>query len=509
MKVKYTYLMLAALSLTVVAQDYNLIIHTKSGETITLATEDIEQMDFEEVGEVGGQLKAPQVSYEKISDNSYTMTWTEVPNAKGYTWKFDGATTSYTGETSYTLKNLSEGTHTFAVKAVAGSGSAFTDSEYTTITFRVTGSMDDMRFLVENFTHNSARVTMLPGTSEYYRVSLLPAASAGSDAQIIQAVKDDSEALMVTEKKEYKFNNLTPATSYIIAAIPGDKSGVVYTHSFTTEATPSAGDTGSIFPPGVSADKGFIDVDKIGDNDYGSDKELCWACAAAGMTQWWINDYKACTGQDYPMAHPLPAESKYYTTPVMDVLMQAYTQQAGDTRGAVKWFFVGNEYPASSYTTNGLPTFQLDYEYVEGGFMGMTQNEYTPFTEYASGVDLFSGKSGNEVKSIFSDKMLGWLRHGPVYVCLSGNHALCAWGADYTVQADGSKLITRLYIAENDLRSGNTINGLQFGNVYFTNYTSGQSNTPYITLATIHDGGSPTSGAIGVFFSLKSWNSVK
>ena len=66
MKKKHLYPLLLALSLTVVAQDYNLIIRTKSGDTITVPTDDIEQMDFAEIVQSGGQLKAPELTYEQL-----------------------------------------------------------------------------------------------------------------------------------------------------------------------------------------------------------------------------------------------------------------------------------------------------------------------------------------------------------------------------------------------------------------------------------------------------------
>ena len=507
---KYACLALAAVSMTVVAQDYTLKIHTKSGEVISVPTKDIDSMDFEDEADEGGQLPAPKVSFERVSDNSYTMKWTSVPNAASYMWKFDGATTSYTSDTSYTFKNLTEGTHTFSVKAIAEKNSKYTDSEYETISFRIAPATANMHFILEGYSHNSASVTLIPGASEFYSVAIMPTSAATSDAAIIEIMgnMDKDQVHKVTKQEIRDFADLTPETSYTVAAIPSDNANTVYSFSFTTEAIHVVGSKGTVFPPGVSATAGFVDVDKVGDNNiYGSDKELCWACVAAGMIQWWISDYKAGTGEDYPTVYPIPAESKYYSTPVMDVISQAYTHQAGDAPNTIKWFFVGNEYPAESYQTNDQYTFQLNYEYVNGGFMGMTQSEFNQFREYCSGVDLFKGLSGEGVKHAFSSKMLGWLSHGPVYVCLAGNHALCAWGADYTVEADGSKVITKLYIAENDVRSENMKNALQDAPVHYTDRAG--SNTPYINFPTIFDGGTEKSGAIGVFSALKSWGSIK
>ena len=173
MKKKHLYPLLLALSLTVVAQDYNLIIRTKSGDTITVPTDDIEQMDFAEIVQSGGQLKAPELTYEQLSEDSFKMSWSTVEEANGYFWNLDGASTSYTSQTSYTFTKLSEGSHTFAVKALADTESGYTDSEYSSVTVFVAGKADthSMRFLIGNYTHNYARISFMPGTAETYKVA--------------------------------------------------------------------------------------------------------------------------------------------------------------------------------------------------------------------------------------------------------------------------------------------------------------------------------------------------
>lgn len=512
MKKKCLYALTAAMALTAGAQSYKLVIHTKSGEILTMPTEEIEKMVFEEADtppEPGGQLSAPKVAYEKVSDNSVKVYWEDVPGADSYFWRFDTATTSITDDTSYTLRNLSEGSHTFTVQALAPKGSVYTDSEPTTITFNVSTVNDgSMRFFIENFTHCSARISFSPGNAPAYKVAVIPASSATSDGAIISLMESlpENQAHSISAKCEKVFEGLSPDTEYVVAAIPSDRPASVFSRRFTTEPSPVTGATMSIFPPGVSKAAGFVDVDKVGATDYGPDGELCWACVAAGMTQWWLDDYKASTGTDYPLKYPFPAQSKYYSTSVMDVISQAYTHQAGDVHGTLHWLFSGVEHP-ESFIMNNEPLFNLDYEHVKGGFLGMTDNEFDTYCEETSATGLLSGKTADEAKALFSDKMIGWLRHGPVYVCISGNHALCAWGADYTVQPDGSKLVTKLYIAENDLVNANIKNALQDAPVYYTSY-SDRTNYPYITLPSIWDGGSEKTGSLGVFCSIRSWESV-
>lgn len=512
MKKKHLYPLLLALSLTVVAQDYNLIIRTKSGDTITVPTDDIEQMDFAEIVQSGGQLKAPELTYEQLSEDSFKMSWSTVEEANGYFWNLDGASTSYTSQTSYTFTKLSEGSHTFAVKALADTESGYTDSEYSSVTVFVAGKADthSMRFLIGNYTHNYARISFMPGTAESYKVALIPASDTTPDADIIDMLNNlpsDQVYNISSLTEERTFEGLAPETAYVVAAIPSDVPDMVYRRSFTTEAAPEPGAKVSIFPPGVSATGGFVDVDKVGNNIYGSDGELCWACVSANMAQWWISDYKTCTGSDYTFKHPLPEESLYYTTPVMDVISQAYYHQAGDVYDTLKWFFCGEEHPERCFMNN-ICTYNLDYEYVHGGFMDMSENQFREYCEKCDIIDLFSGKSSVEMKEIFADKMLGWLRHGPVYFCISGMHALCAWGAEYTVQPDGSKLITKLYVAENDIVSANLKNALQEAPVDYSDYGTGKTEHPYITMPTIHDGGGINSGRISVFCAIRSWNSV-
>lgn len=512
MKKKCLYALIASMTLSAGAQSYRLVIHTKSGETLTLATEEIEKMDFEEEDtppQPGGQLSAPKVSYQKVSDNSVKVYWEEVPGAANYFWRFDSNTTSITGDTSYTLRNLSEGPHTFTVQAMAPKDSEYTDSEPTTITFNISSLNDgSIRFFIENFTHRSARISFSPGNAESYKVAVIPYSAATSDQAIASMMESlpESQILTISAKCEKVFEGLSPDTQYVVAAIPSDRPATVFSRRFATEPAPVSGASMSIFPPGVSASAGFVDVDKVGATDYGSDAELCWACVAAGMTQWWLDDYKASTGATYPLKYPLPDQSKYYSTSVMDVISQAYTHQAGDVHGTLHWIFSGVQYP-ESYYMNDNPLFNLEYENVKGGFLGMTDHEFDSYCEETSGTGLLSGKTADEAKALFSDKMIGWLRHGPVYVCISGNHALCAWGADYTVQPDGSKLVTKLYIAENDLVGANSKNALQDAPVHYTDHTN-KTNYPYINLPSIWDGGSEKTGSLGVFCSIRSWDSV-
>lgn len=511
MKRKYLYLLFAAIPLMMAAQNYRLLIHTKSGETIEYSTKDIEKIDFEEEMKPGSKLKTPTVKAERLSDTSYQMTWTTSAGATGYSWNLDGSMTSFTSGTSYTFNNLKEGEHTFSVKAVAGDDSPNFDSDYARITFVVAKKPEantHTRFIIENYTHNWARITYMPGPESDYTVALIPASQVSTDEEVASAVNalpaDKKQKLNYTQ--EIQFTDLTPSTTYKIAAV-SDKNTVFF-REFTTEAIPVPGEKHTVFPRGVTASSGFIDVDKVGDNSYGDDSPLCWACVSAAMCQWWINEYKATEGKDYPLAHPIPEKSLYYSTPIMDIISQAYAHQAGIPEKVLKWFFAGVAHP-ENYFVNDICAFNLDYEYVKGGFMGMTEDEADIYVNYATRTDLYRGMNQQQVKEKFADVMLGWLRNGPVYFNISaGNHALLAWGAEYTVQPDGKKVITKLWISENDNKMGNVRNGLNEATVDYSDNTDSY-NYPYIYMTTLNGGGGPAPlGDIGVYTAIRSWDAV-
>lgn len=500
-----------AVPLLITAKEYRLIIHTSNGKTVEYATKDIEKMEFVEELEPGSKLQAPTLEYERLSNGNYVMTWSAVPQASYYTWNLDGSTVSSTDDTSYTLRDLSAGTHTFSVKAVAGESSPYFDSEYTRVTFEVPKKAEAgerVRFIIENYTHNWARITFSPGPESDYTVAVIPAADAETDAAVLEAVNN-----LPADKKyhhntteELQFSDLQPSTTYKVVSV--SKTDKVYYREFTTEATPVAGETHTVFPNRVSMTEGYVDVDKVGDTIWGNDSPLCWACVTANMCQWWIDDYKATEGKDYPIQGDLPTESLYYCTPFMDVISQAYVHQAGVPESTLRWFFAGVPNP-ENYGVNDVCAFNLDNKYVYGGFMGMTDEACDIYFDEIGATSLYKGMNQAEVKATFADKMIGWLRNGPVYFNISrGNHALLAWGAEYTIQSDGSKVITKLFVAENDNKAGNVRNGLNEARVEYTD-NSGSSNYPYIYMETLNSGGGPAPlGDIGYYTAIRSWDAV-
>ena len=226
------------------------------------------------------------------------------------------------------------------------------------------------------------------------------------------------------------------------------------------------GATGCVFPPGVSLNGGFVDVDKVGKlSSYGydgTDEELCWACSTAGMIQWWLNDYKRATGQDYPLRLALPSPSQCYSTPVMDLFVQAFYHDAGSPAYALQWFFTGMPNSVGTYTVNSHPAFNMTYAHVNGNFMGLSKVDYPKYvSKLMSSYSLYSNLTEEEVKVKASADIMGWLADGPLYIDINrGNHALTCWGVKYTVDVKGNPIVTRIYYAENDLLAGNIKGGL-------------------------------------------------
>lgn len=245
--------------------------------------------------------------------------------------------------------------------------------------------------------------------------------------------------------------------------------------------TPGA--TGTIFPPGVSPAGGFVDVDKLGVNPwYTDDADFCSGCAFANIMAWWLNDYKAVMGKDYPLTHPLPTVT-HYVTPVMDAFCSAnyYNSGGGDCYMNLEWFIVGVDY---NQTINGVTKFNETYPYWKGGFLGMTEEEmrqnvlnlnpdlfgYTkPQNTYYWGDPYFKNASKEEFTARFSQHVIETLLQGPFYFGVF-NHAETCFGAEYKVNANGTPELTALYVCENSKNirgEGNTLNGMQLCKVHF------------------------------------------
>lgn len=512
---------LIAVPLLLLTQGFTLIITTKNGQTVKYETDEIEKMEFEAPAVVTPpddkiQLETPTVLYTPNTPTSVTLTWTSVPNATGYRQVLDNGTPVVSNETSVTLTNLSVGKHTFSVTAIS-TDSRYSDSQPGIETFTITGTAETapQMFTVESTTSKTIKATM-KAVSEPYYVGIVPRSREYiSDEQLIESVNKSSnrqEIAAGTTPQELQFRGLDPNTNYILVAYPKATGAPVARYFTRTYIDLTPGTKGFVFAPGVDETSGFIDVDKVGDlSRYGwtlyvdestlspgdlpsnDDSGMCWACAASGMIQWWLNDYKNKTGKDYELRYPgaIPEKSKCYTTPIMDMMNDAFGWNEGAScMDAIKWFFAGYyDHPVLGNPTNprycntvGAP-HRPDYKYWRGGFFRMTWEDcmsYMVFTPEANdGYDWYNHEkfyscnytipkdaTPEEASKIFSKLTIEAFMEGPVNIDFA-KHAMSAWGVEYEVLADGTPTVTKIYYCENTMHSSNKINGYQITPVQY------------------------------------------
>lgn len=452
----------------VVAQTFVLVINTKDGQKIEIETQDIDKMEVVERVPVVTPLASPVVTFKTNTSGGLLAVWDEVEGAYYYAYSIDGADQIATYNTFVNLQNEKPGNHTLSVIAIPADES-FDISAPCVVNFHI-----DLKIGITqtSLDRTSATFSFSPNVNGVaYLAGVLPASVNTDEARIAQ-VRDlaaNDRSIRHVGSDASTFSNLTAGQDYQVVAFEEVDPRVVYTFRFTTTADSyKPGSTGYSFPPNVNLDGGFVDVDKVGDlSKYGysgTDDELCWACSTTGMIQWWLDDYKRTTGSDYPMNRELPATSKCYSTPVMDVVAQAFYHDAGNPVWVMQWFFTGMPNSVGTYTLNSHSAFNLDYAYVDGNFAGMSKDLYSkifPYAKEQNSYFLYSGLTEKEVSVKASADIIGWLQEGPLYISINGgNHALTCWGVKYTVDVNGNPIINKLYFAENDMVGGNVKNGL-------------------------------------------------
>lgn len=219
------------------------------------------------------------------------------------------------------------------------------------------------------------------------------------------------------------------------------------------------GDTGTVFPPGVTATSGFWDVDKAyagvlgSDPRYVDDGLMCWACATAGLLQWWLDDYERVYGQPYSLRVPLDETSLFYSTPVMDEFTRSFKNKGYKQDLGIEWFASGPESLTANF--NGEIPFKESYEKYAGNFMGIPLQKIRElitykemWTHYGAGAGL--SYTVDEFKIVLSRDLLDLLEKGPLAVSVvDSSHATTVWGADYVVDDNCNRIITKVYVTEN------------------------------------------------------------
>ncbi len=499
-------------SLLFLAPWFTLVVTNKEGEKTIFDTESIEKISFQEekTGGIKKYLATPEITVTPATTGEVTISWTSVANAGQYRHQLDDNEPTLDKSTEVVLDGLEAGTHTYTVVAVPENTQSYKESLPATATFEVAAvdpSLQMPRILAGEVTSTTIPYTVSGYSGEYY-VGIIPRPTeAISDKDLISYINDNPEA---TQRKKIKgrvtdesFTDLTPAAHYIVAAYPvgsTDKASRQFTRTYI-DCTP--GTKGTIFPFGVDKTSGFYDVDKVGSLEpYGwtgasgenHDGNMCWACTASGLIQWWLDDYVSKTGHEYPFVNgeAIPKESKCYSTPIMDLINNAfgYSDLGGGCHQTIMWFFAGYYdhpflgSPSKPESANlvGAP-FRSGYPYWKGGFLGMTWEEgmnyivcneeanngwdwydYTMF--YHSNYSLPKDVTIDDAAKKFNLLTIDALLQGPYYICFAG-HAMSCWGADYEIMADGTPRIYNLYYCENAIHRTNVHGGYQMGPVTY------------------------------------------
>lgn len=476
---------LIAVPLALMAQGYVLVITHSNGTQTKIPTEEVSKMEFqnEETPEPG-TLAVPEVTVTKEGPDSYRLNWSRVEGASYYGWTVDNSIKLLT-TTGYQcgVSDLTVGDHEVHLKAYPASDSGMKESEAAVV--KLTAELV-IRTSVTAKGKDSATVSIRVNSKEPCVAGIVPASVTGSADQITY-VTGNSAAQRQTfdgapgRAQSVSFTGLTPNTEYNVVAFLAGATDEAFATYVKTSADLNPGDKASVFPPGVNAQGGWIDVDKVGDlSSYGwtgRDNLMCWACSITGMIQWWLNDYKAKTGHDFETKYPLPAESKCYSTPIMDLYVDYYLHEGGDMFEELKWFFCPVQY--NTMNEHGEKRLNESLPYWKGGFAGMTEEEaqslmvvnekssdgyIIPRYDYNARVDAKNGAQEN--MQIFSERIIDALSQGPVGLFITASsvgsnvHGLSCWGADYEVLSDGTLKVTKLYIGENDPLPGNVKNGM-------------------------------------------------
>ena len=485
---------LIAVPLVLMTQGYTLVITHNNGTKTQIPTDEITKMEFLEDGQTPepGQLDTPHVIVSKSAPDAYRLNWSRVEGASYYGWRVDDdAKLLTTSGYQCGISDLTVGDHTVKLWAYPAAGSGYKES----IPFEATLTADlVMRTNVISKEKTSVSLTVTTNTTDACTAGIVPASVKAAADQINYVNTNSDSQRMVFDATPGKaqsvdFAGLTPDTEYNVVVFLSNATDQVFATNLKTNPDLNPGDKGSVFPAGVSAEGGWIDVDKVQNlSPYGwsgEDTRMCWACTVSGMIQWWLNDYKAKTGHDFETIYPIPTESKCYSTPIMDLYVDYWLHDGGSMFDPLKWFFR----PVGWNTGNGEGSFLLDESKPnwKGGFGGMTEDETqalmvvnekssngynTPLYEFHVTYD--GGKTDEDLMRVFSQKVINALRQGPLALSIVGSigntvHGVSCWGADYEVLSDGTLKVKELYISENDPLAGNVKNGMNKGIITYEN----------------------------------------
>lgn len=461
---------LAIVPLLVLAQSFTLIINTKSGQQIKVAVDDVVDMVFEQDSTPEPvQLDAPNVT-ATVNGAVVKFSWSPVANASGYQYSIDKGTPANTTSTSISLP-AQDGTHTISVIA-KGDNELYLDSDPGTASY--TYSLTSVAIATGEVTYNSITATFTPTpANQTYYCAVIPADNAKTDAEIIAWFKSQS---LTAHNAVYTLtqNNLAASSNYVVAAYVNTPAELVFKKEVRTPANNSftPGTSGTLYAYGCDATSGWYDVNKIYNNASSiwpgaSDSNMCWACSVSGCLQWWMDEYEKEFGQRPELRYDLPATSQYYSSPMMEIMVSTFPDDAYDAFWAYKWFFIPIKNP-DSMSNNGHPTFKEDSPYKYGGFMNRDEAFLNAYSKKYTAYNLFPlSDPADKIEKAFNDVIYDLLDEGVVEITVNnGIHSLICWGVDYVVKDDGTRKVTRMYIAENGGNS-NRINALEVATVTY------------------------------------------
>ena len=210
----------------------------------------------------------------------------------------------------------------------------------------------------------------------------------------------------------------------------------------------------TIFAPGVTADKGWYDVNKKSTQSVSQiDFLACGAAAASNMLQYWQDGYKAA-GNILPSGTPDGAGAKEYTQglgPYELAIFEEYLDNWGtegtDPQLTIQWYFTGQDHNVSNYA------------HPDPGTGGFFSEEYSDILS-ACGNDLVSrvqkyddGEWGNAgsnsaALSILSKHVISILEKGVGSLVIQSGflHSITLWGAEL----DENNRLVAVYVTDSD-----------------------------------------------------------
>ncbi|MBQ9758979.1 MAG: IdeS/Mac family cysteine endopeptidase [Opitutales bacterium] len=213
--------------------------------------------------------------------------------------------------------------------------------------------------------------------------------------------------------------------------------------------------TKTIFAPGVTADKGWYDVNKKSTaNTSQLDFVACGAAAASNMLQYWQDGYTAA-GNVLPNGTPNGIGSKeyaqglgHYELAIFEEYLDNWGTEGTDPQLTIQWYFTGEGHNVSGYAQPKPGT---------GGFFA---DEYTNIqsvcgTNLVSNVQKFddnggwgSAGSSSAALSILSKHIISVLERGVGSIVIHAGflHSITLWGAEL----DANNRLTAVYVTDSD-----------------------------------------------------------